>query len=358
MTFFSGDGTNTPLFDEHMSEALRRRALEFGGIVLGLIAAWVAAALWSYDIGDPSPFSATTRAPENWMGGTGAAAADLLIRYLGLGAWAIPTLLGAWSARFLLHLGEERLWARLLAVPPMLVLAPIFASTHAVHESWQLTGTGLGGMLGDSAARGMLSLLPFSPITGLKILSLGLGGALLAAGAVALGFTMVELRAIGRWLLRSFIVVAALTLHYTAQLCRWMLTSLRSWLEEKRRQRAEGMEEGDAEPAGNWRDSLVGFVQRMSGLADSALNRGDRGHEPVESTRRHEGATAPARFIDDAYAPRIPGVELDDADHAAPRVIHAPLDDHDDADELSKMDGPELESPAPGLDRRASTPAH
>src|SRR5690625_1111251 len=194
MTFFSGDGTSTPLFDEHMSEALRRRALELGGLVLGFVALWLAAALWSYDIADPSPFTATTRAPENWMGGPGAVAADLLIRYFGLGAWALPTLFGAWSVRFLLHIGEERLWARLLAAPAMLVLAPIFASTHAVHESWQLAGMGLGGMLGDSAARGMLSLLPFSPGTGLKILSLGLGGGLLASTAAALGFTMAELR--------------------------------------------------------------------------------------------------------------------------------------------------------------------
>src|SRR5690625_4885159 len=117
MTFFSGDGTSTPLFDEYMSEALRRRALELGGLVLCFVALLLAAALWAVDIADPPSFSATARAPESWMGGPGAIAALLLIGYFGLGAWALPTLFGAWSVCFLVHSGVERLLSSLLGAP-------------------------------------------------------------------------------------------------------------------------------------------------------------------------------------------------------------------------------------------------
>ena len=262
MAFFSGHGTRTPLLDDSMSETIRRRISELWGLGFGTIAAVLAAALWSYDVGDPSPFSATMQPAVNWMGEPGAIVADIAIRYVGLGAWALVAFLAAWAVRLLLHLGEDRIWARLLAALPMLLVAPVFASTHAVFPAWPLSGTGLGGMLGDLGARSLLSLVPLRPVAGLQVLSLVLACGLVALAAIALGFTWAELDAIGRWLARSLAVVVGAGGRHASAVAYWALLRCRDWLHEHRRRRSEVLEA--AEPTGFWR-------ARMRGLADMTL---------------------------------------------------------------------------------------
>jgi S-DNA-T family DNA segregation ATPase FtsK/SpoIIIE len=329
MAFFSSDGTKTPLFDDSMSAAIRRRVAELWGLGLGVIAAGLAAALWSYDVGDPSPFSATTQPPVNWMGAAGAIVADTSIRYLGLGAWAIVAFFAAWSVRFLMHIGEERIWARLLAAPPMLVMAPVFASTHAVYPSWPLSGTGLGGMLGDAGARGLLGLVPLQPVFGLQLLSLGLAASLAVLSATALGFTAAELGLIGRWLGRSLATVAGAGGRRAASAGRQGLVRGRDWLHEHRRRRSEVME--PAEPTGSWRTRMAEMSLRIPGVALAA------------GTARDMPA---AHGSGDVRALRIePRVDTGGGDEAAPRPLRAIFD------RLSGVErslGPE--AAAPGLD--------
>ncbi|HET7409579.1 MAG TPA: DNA translocase FtsK 4TM domain-containing protein, partial [Paracoccaceae bacterium] len=323
MAFFSSDGARTPLFDDRMSAAIRRRVAELWGLGLGLLAAGLAAALWSYDVGDPSPFSATTQPPVNWMGGPGAIVADTAIRYLGLGAWALVAFFAAWSVRFLGHVGEERIWARMVAAPPLLMLAPVFASTHAVYGSWPLSGTGLGGMLGDAGARALLHLVPFDPVTGLQLLSLGLGAGVLGLGAVALGFTLPELGAIGRWLGRSLAVVAGAAGRRAAGAGRQGLVRGRDWLHEHRRRRSEVL--APAEPTGTWRTRMAEMSLRLPGVGVAA------------GSGREEPEFGPGRIMDDdAHAPRIvPRVDADHVDEddvngvapgRAPRPLRAIFD--------------------------------
>ena len=70
-----------------------------------------------------------------------------------------------------------------------------------MHEGWQLTGTGLGGSLGDAGARLLLDALPMPGHDGaLPIVTPALGLALLSTGAIALGLTWREMWSIARWM--------------------------------------------------------------------------------------------------------------------------------------------------------------
>ena len=82
--------------------ALKRRLCETLGFGLLLAALLLAAALFSYDPQDPSPDTAITLAPHNFLGGDGAVLADLLRQSLGFAAFVIPAVLVGWSLRLLL----------------------------------------------------------------------------------------------------------------------------------------------------------------------------------------------------------------------------------------------------------------
>jgi DNA segregation ATPase FtsK/SpoIIIE, S-DNA-T family len=71
-----------------------RRAL---GLALLLMGIAMIAALASYDSADPSFNVATGRSAGNWLGTTGAYAADLLFQMFGLAALALAATIGAWG---------------------------------------------------------------------------------------------------------------------------------------------------------------------------------------------------------------------------------------------------------------------
>ena len=54
--------------------------------------ALIGLALSTYNVADPSFFSATTQPPMNLLGAPGAILADALMRYMGLGAWVIVVI--------------------------------------------------------------------------------------------------------------------------------------------------------------------------------------------------------------------------------------------------------------------------
>ena len=114
MALFQNETVRTPLLDETMSAAVRKRVAELMGLGFLALAALLSAMLWSYNLGDPSLFSATSQPAMNWLGTPGAMISDTLIRHIGLGAWAPVLFLAVWGLRFTLHIGEERIWVRLL----------------------------------------------------------------------------------------------------------------------------------------------------------------------------------------------------------------------------------------------------
>ncbi|MEM7743070.1 MAG: DNA translocase FtsK [Pseudomonadota bacterium] len=248
MAIFYGDSPKTPLMDASMSASMRRLVLTLWGLGFGLAATALAALLWSYDVADPSPFSATSQEATNWLGEPGAFIADTLMRYIGLGAWSVVLFLGAWSARFVLQLGPERIWARLIAALPFFILATVFSSTHAVHESWPLADTGLGGMMGDSGARGFLGMVPLPAVQALAVLSILLGLGVLCLGVIALGFSGEEIRRLGRWLGQS---LGTVTRYGWLTASSGAATAARRIAEARTKPRSEKLE--PAEPTGTWR---------------------------------------------------------------------------------------------------------
>ena len=338
MARFYSDDTKTPLMDASMSAAMRRRWTECWGLGFAVVAVALAVALWSFDIGDPSWHSSPGRPAANLLGEPGAWVADVFIRFAGLGAWALVVFLGAWAVRFILHLGEERIWARLIPTVCVIAVAPMFASTHAVHDGWQLSQTGLGGIFGDLGARVLLDSIPLPDAEGLVVLGLGLAMIMLVVGAMALGFATSEISAIFGWMARSLRSVLGLVAVKSAKAGKAGISASRQRIAEMRaKPRSETME--PAEPTGTWRArmpkmpemalprlSSLGNVRRDRQEPELDLNRITGTAEGVAAAEK--SAEAPAlRAAVTALVDRPTGSAGSDADPLAEEHPLAPRDD-------------------------------
>jgi S-DNA-T family DNA segregation ATPase FtsK/SpoIIIE len=194
-----------PLLDSTTQAAIEKRGKELIGIVLLVLAAMAAAMIASYTPDDPSWMSATDAPVQNWMGRMGASIAAPLFTIIGWGSWGIALVLGAWGIRFALHLGEERAVSRVIFAPIMFALGSMYASTLVPGASWTHS-FGLGGLFGDTFLGAILNILPIGAVTGIKILSALVGIAFVALSLFVLGFTRVELRHVGRFMLVGVIL--------------------------------------------------------------------------------------------------------------------------------------------------------
>ncbi len=134
------------------------RAREAVAIVLVGAAVLVAAALASYDPRDPSLLVVTSRPPANWVGPVGAQGAALLYALLGLACWIVPLVFLAAALRQLRAPGER---LRRSAVAGLLLVAAATGILLAlVAGTIRFRGAPLpaGGLLGELAARGLVSL--------------------------------------------------------------------------------------------------------------------------------------------------------------------------------------------------------
>ena len=188
MAFFSGENRATPLVDSEMSEAMRRRLGELIGLGWAALAVLLGVCLASYDINDSSHFSSTAAPPSNWLGRVGAILADPMMRAFGAASWGLVVFLGAWSVRFLFHLGERRQARRSLIAPLAFLIGTFFASTHAPWDGWQLS-SGLGGFVGDTVVVSLIGILPMGATAALQSVSVVFGAGLIAAAGAALGVT-------------------------------------------------------------------------------------------------------------------------------------------------------------------------
>ena len=196
-----------PLLDSTTAEAIEKRGKELLGLVLVAIALMTATMVASYSPDDPSWVSATDAPVQNWMGRAGAAIASPLFMIIGWGAWGLAIVLGAWGARFALHLGEDRATGRLIFAPIWLAVLSLYAATLAPGAAWAATHSfGLGGLFGDTILGTFLGVLPVAASLGLKLMSVVMGLCVLIFGAFVLGFTRLELGRIARFLLVGVIV--------------------------------------------------------------------------------------------------------------------------------------------------------
>jgi S-DNA-T family DNA segregation ATPase FtsK/SpoIIIE len=141
-------GFELPLLSDELRASLGRRLRECCGLLFILLAVLGATALATWSVHDPSFSHATTARARNWLGMSGASAADLLMQLFGLAALMVVLPVGVWGWRLLTHrvLARER-W-RVVAWILAALLAAGFASCLPRNAAWPLP-CGLGGVIGD-----------------------------------------------------------------------------------------------------------------------------------------------------------------------------------------------------------------
>ncbi|MDJ0993377.1 MAG: DNA translocase FtsK 4TM domain-containing protein [Dinoroseobacter sp.] len=200
-----------PLLDTTTQAALEKRSRELLGIGFLLVAALLAAILWSYAPEDPGWMTTSDAPPQNWLGRTGAGIAAPLHIIIGLGAWVLPFVFASWGVRCVAHRGVERLVGRLIFAPIAVAIAAIYAATLIPDENWGHS-FGLGGLFGDMALGAVLSILPLGVGLSLKVVSLLLAMVMVGLTLFSSGFTRDELLRIGVFLLVGFLQVYEITL--------------------------------------------------------------------------------------------------------------------------------------------------
>jgi S-DNA-T family DNA segregation ATPase FtsK/SpoIIIE len=178
---------------------LRRRLVEGLGLVLALAALALALALISYNPADPSLNAAAGAAPRNWLGASGATAADLLMQSIGIAAALLPACLTGWAWRIGAHRGLGRLWLRLAALPVLLLAAAVALADAPRPEGWPLSAS-LGGVTGDMLLARAVALLPAATGTAHWI-ALAAALAAVVSGLAAAGYSRAEWGVLGRALL-------------------------------------------------------------------------------------------------------------------------------------------------------------
>ncbi|PTV95793.1 DNA translocase FtsK [Rhodobacter aestuarii] len=195
-----------PLLDQDTQAVLERRGRELLGGGFVLLGVLVAMMLVSYAPEDPSWMAVSDAPVQNWLGRFGAGIASPLIVIVGRGAWLLPIGFVIWGLRHLLHRGAERAMARMVFLPIAIAVAAVYAALLVPGEGWQ-QAYGLGGNFGDMIAGSLLGLSPISGSIGLKLMTVVMACAALAAGLFATGFDRAELRAAARFLMLGMVML-------------------------------------------------------------------------------------------------------------------------------------------------------
>ena len=155
-----------PLIDKETQRALERRLTELLGIVMIGCAALFSVIIFTYSATDPGPLSASDLPVQNLLGNTGAAIASPLILVIGWGSWSLAPILLIWGFRFLLHIGSERAFGRLIFVPIAISLSSVYAASIVPIKAWAHS-FGMGGLFGDTIVGSLLSFIPLSSPDGI-----------------------------------------------------------------------------------------------------------------------------------------------------------------------------------------------
>jgi S-DNA-T family DNA segregation ATPase FtsK/SpoIIIE len=178
---------------------LRRRLSQTGGFVLLCLGVALAAAIVSFNPGDPSLNTISGRPIENSLGAAGAILSDLLLQYFGVAALLPIAALVTWGGRLSLT-GKlpprPRLrFAALIAALPLAAMALI----PLPLPGGEMLPAGSGGAVGLLALRAVAAPIGLGPVVP------ALAAGILAAGLAlfALGLSLTEWKNVGRALVRA-----------------------------------------------------------------------------------------------------------------------------------------------------------
>ena len=193
-----------PLLDQNTQAMLERRGRELLGLALLFAAGVFALILGSYSPDDPGWMVATEEPARNMLGRFGAAVSSTLVIIIGMGAWMIPVILGAWGVRFVTHRGADRAMGRVVFAVIAVALASVYATTLTPGAGWTHS-FGLGGLFGETVLGTLLGVAPVDAGLGLNLFSLILGILLVVMGLWVTGFTVPELQTFLRFMLTGTI---------------------------------------------------------------------------------------------------------------------------------------------------------
>jgi len=188
---------------ERLDRWRREATARSGGVATALLGLWLALALATFSISDPSFNNATGREAANWMGAAGAGVADLLLQLFGGAALLAIAPLMIWGAVAAIRGADAVPSGKTpLDVALRFALGPVAFALIAgglalapVPASWPFAA-GLGGLVGDAAGLGLKNLFAGlgAPAPGvLAALLVGLPGVVLYA--VVCGLTPARLEA-------------------------------------------------------------------------------------------------------------------------------------------------------------------
>jgi S-DNA-T family DNA segregation ATPase FtsK/SpoIIIE len=236
-----------PLFDSDMQASIEKRGKELAGLLLLLAGVMALLLIASYTPDDPSWLSAHDAPVQNWMGRIGAAIAAPLFMVIGGGSWGVAIVVLAWGLRLTFHQGAERAIGRLIFAPIWIALLSIYASTMVPDQDWSHR-FGMGGLFGDTVLGTVLGVVPVGPSLTLKVVALLLAPPVIALGLFVTGFSAVELRLIGRYLLVGVIMIYAFLVRAAGKGAVGAMQTA-NHLRELNRQRLERRREEVVEPA-------------------------------------------------------------------------------------------------------------
>jgi DNA segregation ATPase FtsK/SpoIIIE, S-DNA-T family len=127
---------------------IHRRVIEFGGLVLLVLALICVLSLVTYSPGDPNFNHATEGATSNLLGSGGAHLADLLLQTIGFGSIVLILGLLAWAWRIMSHRGLPWGWAHLAVFPFGICFTSAMLAALPVSDGWPLN-SGYGGIVGE-----------------------------------------------------------------------------------------------------------------------------------------------------------------------------------------------------------------
>lgn len=293
-----------PLLDQNTQAMLERRGKELLGIALIVVALIFALMLGSYSPEDPGWMVANEEPAQNLLGRFGAAMASTLIIIGGKGTWMIPLILGTWGVRFVTHRGADRAMGRIVFAVIAVAVASVYASTLTPGADWPHAFS-LGGLFGDTVAVALVNILPFGMGANLNILSFVLGLLTLVMGFWVTGFTVLELRAVGRFLTNGTIFAydgaLALMGKGTAQAAHAM--------ENRRAAKAEAAAMRDVQRSQDWQP------EPLEQSRGARVYRAPEAEEPAPSGWGRPASLGGALRAD----PRYPEPMAEAAHYAPPR---------------------------------------
>ncbi len=177
--------------------AIRRRCAELLAVLLVVSGLLMVLALVTYDPGDPSFSTATSRPTGNLMGWPGAYVADVLLQGFGFAAYLPVVCLLTWAWRLAMHRGLSPFALRLAC---LLAALPLLAATMMLTPlpDSAPAPAGPGGAAGPVVADAVLDLLRgvLGPV-GAGIAHLILAGTTALLSFIALALTFGEWRRAG-----------------------------------------------------------------------------------------------------------------------------------------------------------------